>query len=267
MTALAVVAAVIAVLALVRPGGGDLGRCSRQPAVQAPSAARPWNALVGPALVASIALAAAWGGARAAVVTTACAMVAACAWLLLSRLAARRRRAAERVDVAWAGEILAGLLRAGHVPSSALTAAAREAPLLQGIADAQRVGADVPAAFVRAADVPGREGLVELASAWAVATTTGASLSDAMGSMAEQLAGRLDAVRTVAAELAAPRATGRVMAVLPAAGLLLGFGFGGDPVGFLLDSPAGWACFLAGVGLACAGVLWTEALADRAGGD
>ena len=68
----------------------------------------------------------------------------------------------------------------------------------------------------------------------------------------------------VAGELSAPRATGKVMAVLPACGVGLGYLLGGEPIGWLLGGPLGWGCLLAGVILASLGVLWIEALAGRA---
>jgi tight adherence protein B len=62
--------------------------------------------------------------------------------------------------------------------------------------------------------------------------------------------------------LSAPRATSRLLAVLPLAGLALGYGFGGDPVGFLAGSAPGQLSLVVGVALGCAGVLWTERIAD-----
>jgi len=43
--------------------------------------------------------------------------------------------------------------------------------------------------------------------------------------------------------------------------LLLGSCAGADPLGFLLENPLGLVLALAGVGLAAAGVVWTEKLA------
>lgn len=266
MIALAALAAFAAVWLLVVPGGAGLSRRREAPPQRAASEAS-WAVLAPMAGIALVVSAGVVGGARAAVVAAALVMVGGSALLVVTRVRVRVRRAAERAEVAWAGEVLSGLLRAGHVPSTALAAAASETAVLRPAADLQRVGGSVPAALRRTADHPGREGLAELAAAWAVAERTGASLGDAVAATAEQLAGRQAVARTVAAELASPRATGRVMATLPVAGLVLGFGFGGNPLAFLLDAAPGWACLLGGVGLGCAGVLWTEALADRAAGD
>lgn len=266
MIAVAVVAAFVATWLLVAPGGAGLRRGREEPAAGAASGAS-W-AVLGPLALASVVvLAGAVGGARAGVVAAALGTVVGSGSLVVARVRARASRAAERAEVAWAGEVLAGLLRAGHVPATALAAAASETAVLRAAAALQRVGGPVPAALRRASGQPGREGLADLAAAWAVAERTGGSLGDAVAATAEQLAGRQEVARIVEAELASPRATGRVMAVLPVAGLVLGFGFGGNPLAFLLDSAVGWACLLGGVGLGCAGVLWTEALADRAAGD
>ena len=63
-----------------------------------------------------------------------------------------------------------------------------------------------------------------------------------------------------------PSATGRLLAVLPLAGLGLGFAFGGDPLAFLLGTAVGRLALCAGVGLACAGIAWSERIARAAGG-
>ena len=266
MTAIAAAAAALAVALLVLPGGDGLGRCLAEPPEPNPVRAG-WGVVVLPAGGAVVATAAALGGARAAVAATALVLVATCLWLVVGRIRVRAGTAARRAEVAWAGEVLGGLLRAGHVPATALVAAASETPVLRAAADSQLVGGEVSPALRRSGRERGHEGLCDLADAWWVAERTGASLCDAVAATAEQLSGQQEVARTVAAELASPRATGRVMATLPVAGLMLGFGFGGDPLAFLLGHPVGWVCLLAGVGLACAGVAWTEVLADRAGGD
>jgi tight adherence protein B len=123
------------------------------------------------------------------------------------------------------------------------------------------LGGDVTAAWVRQAVEPGAGGLRELARAWQVANRSGASL----GATLEQVAAGQSADQAlravVSSELAAPRATGKLMAALPLLGLGMGYLLGGDPVGWLLSGPAGWACTVLGAALACVGVLWIEALA------
>ena len=82
-----------------------------------------------------------------------------------------------------------------------------------------------------------------------------------------QPGGRSALTQVVNSELAAARATGKVMAVLPGCGIGIGYLLGGDPARWLLAAPMGWTCLLSGVVLACAGVLWIEALARQACGE
>lgn len=57
------------------------------------------------------------------------------------------------------------------------------------------------------------------------------------------------------AQLAGPRATVRVLALLPLIGLGMGLLMGADPVGFLLGTPWGWACLVLAALLEAAGTL------------
>ena len=176
---------------------------------------------------------------------------------------ARRRsgRARLRTEVVRGCQVLAAQLRVGLVPAAALTAAARDCPVLAEAAAEHAVGVPAPVALRR---VRARHGLVleELATAWTVAERAGASLTDTIDALAERLTARREVERLAEAELAAPRATGRLLALLPFAGLGLGYLFGGDPVGFLTGSTVGQLCLVLGTVLACAGALWTERLAE-----
>lgn len=61
--------------------------------------------------------------------------------------------------------------------------------------------------------------------------------------------------------MAPARATARIMALLPLAGLALGSGAGGDPIGVVTQTWLGGACVAVGVGLAVTGLLWIERVA------
>jgi tight adherence protein B len=112
--------------------------------------------------------------------------------------------------------------------------------------------------------VPGHGGLADLARAWRVSADTGSPLAHSLEQVSDALTADLALRTVVAGELSAPRATGKIMAVLPFFGLGMGYLLGGDPVAYLLSSPWGWGCLVVGVGLASAGVLWIDRLAHVA---
>jgi tight adherence protein B len=203
------------------------------------------------------------GGRGVALGLTALLSLGTVAGLLRQRTrgrAGQRRRS----EVAQACAALAAQLRIGQVPGVALGAAAEDHPVLQGARDTQALGGDVVRVWRTQARQPGFGGLLELARAWEVATRTGAPMATTLEQVAAALAAEQRLRAVVAGELSAPRATGKVMAVLPACGVGIGYLLGGEPIGWLLSGPAGWACLVGGVLLACLGVLWIEALARRA---
>ncbi len=206
------------------------------------------------------------GGGAGAAIAFAAALPAVTVGLVWRRHRDRSAASATARDVSSACQLLAGLLRVGHVPSAALAAAARDAPVLAEAAAVLEVGGPPGAALRRLGTERGRAGLVELAIAWEVAERTGASLTATLDVLAERLAAEQAVADVVAAELAAPRATGRLLAVLPAAGVALGYSFGGDPLGFLAGSLPGQLSLVAGVALGCAGVFWTERIAESEAG-
>ncbi|MFT4110760.1 type II secretion system F family protein [Propionicimonas sp.] len=179
----------------------------------------------------------------------------------------RRRAGVEKLarEVSDAGQLLAGLLRVGHVPAAALHLAARDAPVLAEAAAVLRIGGSVGPVLRRRSLQPGCGGLAELGAAWEVAERTGASLTATLDSLAERLSVRRAVRDVIATELSASRATGRLLAVLPVAGILLGYSFGGDPFAFLTGSVIGQVCLVVGSGLGCLGVLWTERIAAPPG--
>ena len=196
-----------------------------------------------------------------------------CSGLLLVTVVAlwrrdrKDRQAVRRVEeVVDACQSLAGLLRVGHVPVMALRMAATDSAVFAEAAAAQRVGGSVSAVLRRKGGDSGGDGLTELAIAWEVAERTGASLTATLDALADRLDAGRKIARMVNSELAAPRATGRLLAALPFFGLLLGYAIGGNPGAFLVGSPVGQLCLVAGVSLACAGVWWIERIAGSAGG-
>ena len=202
--------------------------------------------------------------ARGAVLTCAALLIGVTGVRLVMQYHRRRSAFRARTEVAHACAVLASYLRVGQVPSAALAIAAADCDVLREGHQTRTLGGDVVQAWWLQARRPGHSGLRELARAWRVSTETGAPMSSTLDQVAVSLAADQALSRVVNSELAAARATGKVMAALPGCGIGIGYLLGGNPAGWLLAGPAGWACLLAGVALACAGVLWIEALARQA---
>ncbi|MFG3051450.1 type II secretion system F family protein [Kitasatospora sp. NPDC048239] len=184
----------------------------------------------------------------------------------LRRGAARsaRLRGAAVVDLCAA---LAGELRSGATPEQALhlvtTRIAADREALRRLGEepvarlaAGRYGGDVPAAFLLLAELPGGSGAVALAACWQVASDSGSGLAAGLDRVAEALRGEHTLSEEIEGELAGPRATIAVLAVLPAAGLVLGVALGARPVDVLLHTTAGLGCLAAGVALEVVGLAW-----------
>jgi len=181
-------------------------------------------------------------------------------WLLEQQQGRRRARASRR-EVVEVCDALAAELRAGQPTVRALTRVAEGHGVLTPAARAAVLGGDVAAVLDRTAALPGATGLRAVAAAWRVAESTGAGLAEVLDRAAAALRADDAAAAEVSAALGPPRATAQLLAVLPAFGLLLGSGLGGDPVGFLTGSLPGQLCLAVGCGLAALGIWWVERLA------
>lgn len=188
----------------------------------------------------------------------------------------RRRRATEENTAAAVAQLsatLAGDLRAGLSPHGALAGAVLSEgwPDRPGLAEsatlllaAARFGGDVPAALRTAARQPGAEGLAGVAACWQVAVDGGAGLADGLDRIADALRAERDQREDLRAQLAGPRATAVMLALLPVVGVALGAGLGADPLRVLLDSPAGLVCLLVGGLLEWTGLAWTARIVGTA---
>lgn len=200
---------------------------------------------------------------------------------LAVRMLRRRadRRVAERSAAAVAAlcAALAADLRAGQPPHAALADAVETAgwstvPELAQAAglllSAARFGGDVPHALRGAAGSrPGLRGLAAVAACWQVAVDGGAGLAAALDRAAAALRAEADQREDLRAQLAGPRSTAVLLALLPVFGLVLGAGLGADPSAVLLHTPAGLACLGAGALLEAAGLAWTAwIIKDAEGG-
>lgn len=172
-----------------------------------------------------------------------------------------RRHIRERGDTARAARTLALLLQAGQIPTRALEDAAADCPVLAPAALTGRLGGDVGAALEDSGRLPGRDGLAKVSAAWRVSERTGAPISVVLSRVAENLRQDRHLAGVVAAELAAARASGRIMALLPFVAIAAGTLVGANPITFLFGSWMGETALIAGVVLAATGVVWTERIA------
>ncbi|WP_322942308.1 type II secretion system F family protein [Actinacidiphila yeochonensis] len=199
--------------------------------------------------------------------------------LVRSALCRRAERAvAERVSTAVSAlcGTVAGDLRAGWPPNSALACALQSGewsgtPELADVGrlalSAARFGGDVPQALREAARrSPGAHGLRAVAACWQVAVDGGAGLASALDRVAGALRAEADQREDVRAQLAGPRSTAVLLALLPAFGLVLGTGLGAGPVTVLLHTRTGLACLATGALLEWAGLAWTARIARAAEG-
>ena len=109
-----------------------------------------------------------------------------------------------------------------------------------------------------------RERLHDLQLSLRMSESAGAPLATSLERAAEHAEERIDALLGRQSALAAPRATGRILSLLPLLGLGLGVLMGSDLVGVLTGSVLGALTGLLGLGLAFAGRRWTAALVHRA---
>lgn len=191
-------------------------------------------------------------------------VAAAAAWVGWSLWRRRRRRREEQLvgeRVREACEHLAAELGAGQPSGAALDQVALAWPQLAPVAEAHRVGADVPDALRLAAHHSGAGDLRLLAAAWQVSHRTGQGLASAVDRVAGDLVATRRTRRVVEGELASARATARLVGGLPLLAWAMGSGAGGDPLGFLVGTPLGWGCLALGAAFGLAGLWWIEAIA------
>lgn len=266
-TAAAVAAA--AALLLARPPGSllaiRLGCANTDSSLPHEPTRRRW---VWPsvATVAALAGMAGWLGLGLHLVGLAGVVAAVGSACLLGLRRARhdtRVAARQSAVIAWCDALSAELL-AGAPPAAAVRVACRHERELADALRACELGLDVPTALRRSAREPGFEALRAVAASWQVAAESGAALADVVDRLAVALRADDEIRAEVRAGLGPARATARLLAVLPAFGVLLGTSMDADPIGFLLGTSWGLGCLAVGVSLCIGGVTWVDRLASAA---
>jgi tight adherence protein B len=181
------------------------------------------------------------------------------------RLMSRRRRAHARANLREALTEVVADVRAGQPPARALSRALadRDASIAPRTLAATRWSGDVVSALRDDSRASSQPILASAAACWSVASAQGAGLADALDRIVTQDRRAEEVRRQLEAHLAAPRATARMLALLPALGLLLGVAIGGDPLGWLLGTTPGWACLALGLILIATGLAWATRIVAR----
>ena len=162
----------------------------------------------------------------------------------------------KHVSVAPALSALAAELAAGKDLVSAFLATPEAEVAWPTAAAALRLDADVPAALHE-------DKAHSLAACWQLAGSSGVGLAPAILSLAAFERDASQVREHLAAELAGPRASARMLAALPLVGIVMGVAMGADPAGFLLGSAPGLLCLGAGLALTGLGLAWGAAIARR----
>ncbi|MEV5412474.1 type II secretion system F family protein [Thermopolyspora sp. NPDC052614] len=180
------------------------------------------------------------------------------------RKAAAWRRACVELCQAIVAELAAGRA-SGEALVQAIAAVDPPDPVvLRPVAAVARDGGDIPSALAEAAHLPGAEGLRRLAMCWQVSVTVGAGLAGLVEGVATSLREAEAHRRDLAAQLAGPRATARLLAGLPVLGILMAVALGMRPFDFLLGHLGGIVCLVVGLSLDAAGIVWINRMVAAA---
>lgn len=190
------------------------------------------------------------------------------------RWRSRRRLLASLAGVDGLAEALRSLvagLRAGAHPADAAELAAADAEpqaagAMRAISAAARLDGDVDRALDSARTGPPllAAALDRLAKAWVLAGRHGLPLAEVLDAVGRDLEQRARFARQVVARMAGPRASATVLALLPVVGVVLGEAMGARPLHLLAGTSGGQLLLVAGVGLLCAGVVWSTRLTEQA---
>jgi tight adherence protein B len=181
---------------------------------------------------------------------------------VLGALARRFRRPRDherpvRVAAAWSAELSAGRPAATALVDAMTRARCGLEPQARRIA----LGDDPAAVLAElAGGATSDRGFAALRACWIVASDAGAALADTVRRTESSLRAEQAMQDEIAAQLAAPRATARMVACLPLVGPLLGLLVGADSMGVLLTTPIGRGLLVGGLVLNLLGVWWVSRL-------
>jgi tight adherence protein B len=171
-----------------------------------------------------------------------------------------RRRRTSVIELC---DAMAAELTAGRTPDEAFTAAATV--LDPHIArELLNVSRPHPDHLGDLATRPGAEGLRLLAACWRIGAERGGALATVLDGLATALRDEEAQRQDVSVQLAGPRMTARLLAVLPLLGLALAAALGVHPLHFLLATLPGFGCLLTGTALNLTDLFWTRHLAKSA---
>lgn len=114
------------------------------------------------------------------------------------------------------------------------------------------------------AERPGAEGLRLLVACWRIGAERGGTLATVLDGLASALRDEETQRQEVAAQLAGPKATARLLAGLPLLGLGMAAALGANPLVFLFSTLPGIGCLITGLALDATGLWWTRRLARAA---
>jgi tight adherence protein B len=199
-------------------------------------------------------------------------------YLLARRALADRRRRTALLDILAGLRMLTRELRAGAEPAAAAqnagsTAKGDGAVVLLALAElaradgrsalAQRPDEDRITDSLAAGAPPAVQVSARLRSGWLLTSRHGVAFAPLIDAFAADLSEQIAADSARSGEVAGPRMSGYVMALLPVLGLALGAGMGADPVHVLLASSVGKILLLIGTSLTCVGLLWSDRIVRR----
>ena len=174
----------------------------------------------------------------------------------------RRRSAEVEVLAALSAELRAGRQSGPALAAAQAVAAPALALALTSARSAAAGGGDVALALRQEPDDGG--GLTQLAAAWQVSLGTGAPLAEVVSRVEAELRAVSTLQLKADVELAGARATGGLLASLPALGVILGQAMGAHPLHILLHTRVGAACTACGLVLELAGMAWVARLTGAA---